>query len=156
MKKPTFRLAVVFAVALAICPVLSAQEPYKQPPKEVVDIVSAPPTPMVSMSPAGDTMALIERESMPSIAYLAEPLLRIAGMRITPAYNSRQVLSFSTGLSLKDMKTGACAGRSPCPTASSSPSPPGRPTDGRSPCCATSMAGSSSGRSTSRRARPRP
>ena len=42
---------------------------------------------------------------MPSIAYLAEPLLRIAGMRITPAYNSRQVLSFSTGLSLKDMKT---------------------------------------------------
>ena len=80
MKKLTFRLAVVFAVALAICPVLSAQEPYKQPPKEVVDIVSAPPTPMVSMSPAGDTMALIERESMPSIAYLAEPLLMIHGM----------------------------------------------------------------------------
>jgi dipeptidyl aminopeptidase/acylaminoacyl peptidase len=43
---------------------------------------------------------------MPSIAYLAEPILRIAGMRITPAYNSRQVLSFSTGISLKDMKTG--------------------------------------------------
>jgi dipeptidyl aminopeptidase/acylaminoacyl peptidase len=105
LKKLAFRLTVVFAVAFAICPVLSAQEPYKQPPKEVVDIVSAPPTPMVSMSPAGDTMALIERESMPSIAYLSEPLLRIAGMRITPAYNSRQVLSFSTGLSLKDMKT---------------------------------------------------
>ncbi|HDT13703.1 MAG TPA: S9 family peptidase, partial [Candidatus Aminicenantes bacterium] len=81
--------------------------PYKLPPQEVIDIVDAPPTPSVSMSPAGDTMALIERESMPSIAYLAEPILRIAGMRITPASNSRQMLSFQTGLVLKDIKTGA-------------------------------------------------
>ena len=106
MKNRTLRLIIVFAVALAISPVLSAQEPYKLPPKEVIDIVDAPPTPMVSMSPAGDTMALVERESMPTIAYISEPILRIAGMRITPGYNSRQVLSFSTGLALKDMKTG--------------------------------------------------
>jgi dipeptidyl aminopeptidase/acylaminoacyl peptidase len=106
VKNRMFRLAIVFALALAISPVLSAQEPYKLPPKEVIDIVDAPPTPMVSMSPAGDTMALVERESMPTIAYISEPILRIAGLRITPAYNSRQVLSFSTGLSLKDMKTG--------------------------------------------------
>ena len=106
MKNRMLRLIIVFAVALAISPVLSAQEPYKLPPKEVVDIVDAPPTPMVSASPTGDAMALIERESMPTIAYVSEPILRIAGMRITPGYNSRQVLSFSTGLSLKDMKTG--------------------------------------------------
>lgn len=106
MRNLKSRLIIIFAAAIAFSPVLSAQEPYKLPPKEVIDIVDAPPTPSVSMSPAGDTMALIERESMPSIAYLAEPILRIAGMRITPAYNSRQVLGFSTGLSLKDMKTG--------------------------------------------------
>lgn len=106
MKKIAVRLAVLCAVWLVVGPAGSAQEPYKLPPKEVIDIVDAPPTPMVSMSPAGDVMALIERESMPSIAYLAEPILRIAGMRITPALNSRQVLSFSTGLSLEDMKTG--------------------------------------------------
>ncbi|NTV80796.1 MAG: S9 family peptidase, partial [Candidatus Aminicenantes bacterium] len=107
MKKQILRLAVLFAAGLVLVPALSAQEPYKLPPKEVIDIVDAPPTPMVSMSPAGDTMALIDRESLPSIAYISEPILRIAGMRITPAFNSRQVLSFSTGLSLKDMKTGA-------------------------------------------------
>ena len=106
MKKTAVRLAVLCAALLAFVPVLTAQEPYKLPPKEIIDIVDAPPTPMVSMSPAGDVMALIDRESMPSIAYLSEPILRIAGMRITPALNSRQVLSFSTGLSLKDMKTG--------------------------------------------------
>jgi dipeptidyl aminopeptidase/acylaminoacyl peptidase len=106
VKKTAVRLAVLCAALLAFIPVLTAQEPYKLPPKEIIDIVDAPPTPMVSMSPAGDVMALIDRESMPSIAYLSEPILRIAGMRITPALNSRQVLSFSTGLSLKDMKTG--------------------------------------------------
>jgi dipeptidyl aminopeptidase/acylaminoacyl peptidase len=102
----TLALASILILAAA-APGLLSQEPYKVPPQEVVDIVDAPPTPRVSMSPAGDMMALIERESMPSIAYLAEPILRIAGMRITPALNSRQVLSFSTGLSIKDMKTGA-------------------------------------------------
>ena len=106
MKKTAVRLAVLCAALLAFVPVLTTQEPYKLPPKEIIDIVDAPPTPMVSLSPAGDIMALIDRESMPSIAYLSEPILRIAGMRITPALNSRQVLSFSTGLSLKDMKTG--------------------------------------------------
>jgi dipeptidyl aminopeptidase/acylaminoacyl peptidase len=106
MKKAAVRLAVLCAVWLAIGPVLSAQEPYKLPPKDVIAIVDAPPTPEVSMSPAGDVMALIDRESMPSIAALSEPILRIAGIRISPALNSRQVLSFSTGLSLKDMKTG--------------------------------------------------
>lgn len=107
MKTRTCRWIVILVLALAIGPALAAQERYKLPPKEVVDIVDAPPTPLVAMSPAGDVMALVERESMPSIAYLAEPILRIAGMRITPGFNSRQVLSFSTGLSLKDMKTGA-------------------------------------------------
>jgi dipeptidyl aminopeptidase/acylaminoacyl peptidase len=106
VKKTAVRLAVLCAAVLAFVPAITAQEPYKLPPKEIVDIVDAPPTPMVSMSPAGDVMALIDRESMPSIAYLSEPILRIAGMRITPSFNSRQVLSFSTGLSLKDMKTG--------------------------------------------------
>jgi dipeptidyl aminopeptidase/acylaminoacyl peptidase len=107
MRTSAVRLAALCAVCLVLVPALAAQEPYKLPPQEVIDIVDAPPTPSVSMSPDGATMALVDRESMPSIATLAEPILRIAGMRITPSFNSRQVLSFSTGLALKDMKTGA-------------------------------------------------
>jgi len=106
MKRTTALPALFLAALLALAPALAAQEPYKLPPQDVIDIVDAPPTPSVTMSPAGDTMALVDRESMPTIAYISEPILRIAGMRITPAYNSRQVLSFSTGLALKDMKTG--------------------------------------------------
>lgn len=90
-----------------LAPTLLAQEPYKVPPKEVVAIVDAPPPPRVSMSPARDVMALIQMESMPSIAYISQPILRIAGDRITPNNNSGQVLVFSTGLSLKTIATGA-------------------------------------------------
>jgi len=85
---------------------LVAQEPYKLPPKDVVAIVDAPPTPRVSMSPAGNIMALIEYEAMPTVATISQPMLRLAGVRLTPLNNSRQVLTFSTGLSLKDIKTG--------------------------------------------------
>jgi len=82
------------------------QEPYKLPPKAVVDILDAPPTPKVSMSPAQDMMLLIDSESMPTIAYISQPILRIAGIRITPLNNSRQVLTFNTGLTLKTIKDG--------------------------------------------------
>ncbi len=107
MKKTLTGLTVLLALWLAAAPFLPAQEPYKLPPKEVIAIVDAKPTPRVSMSPARDIMALIEYEAMPTIAYISQPLLRIAGIRITPANNSRQVLSFNTGLSLKDVRTGA-------------------------------------------------
>ena len=95
---------ILFIFIFLAGPVLFAQKPYKLPPKEVVDIVTAPPTPRVSMSPEGDMMLLITSESMPSISYMAQPLLRIAGMRITPKYNSRQTTSFSTGITIMRIK----------------------------------------------------
>ncbi|UCC38339.1 MAG: S9 family peptidase [Candidatus Aminicenantes bacterium] len=86
---------------------LFAQEPYKMPPKEVIDIVNAPPPPRVSMSPSGELMILVDYEAMPSIAYMAQPLLRLAGTRILPKYNARQVTTFYTGLTIKSIKDGS-------------------------------------------------
>jgi dipeptidyl aminopeptidase/acylaminoacyl peptidase len=97
-----FGLAVLLIMGVSV----SAQEPYKLPPKEVIDIVTAPPPPRTSISPTGEDMMLIEYESMPSIAYMAQPLLRIAGTRITPNNNSRQVTIFYTGIKIKNIKTG--------------------------------------------------
>ena len=106
MKKFSVLLLALAAVLAAVAP-LSAQEPYKLPPKAILDIIDAPQTPRVSMNPARDTMLLIDSESMPAIAYLAQPIYRIAGIRITPMNNSAQVLSFSTGLTLKKIKDGS-------------------------------------------------
>jgi len=104
MKKRLFLLSLVLIFLFQFMGF--AQEPYKLPPKEVINILDAPPTPRVSMSPARDMMLLTEFESMPSIAYISQPLYRIAGMRITPQNNSDQVLSFGTSLTLKSIKDG--------------------------------------------------
>ena len=101
MKKSRVLAVAIFAFLAAAASGVFAQEPYKIPPKDVVAIVDAPRTPRVSVSPDGRLMALIEYEPMPSIAALARPIARIAGIRISPGTNSRQVLVFNTGLSLE-------------------------------------------------------
>ena len=72
----------------------------------VIDIVSAPPPPMAIISPAGDSILLAEYEDMPSIAYMSQPLLRLAGTRITPMNNSRQLTTFYTALTIKTIEDG--------------------------------------------------
>ena len=104
MKKICSALALF--VILVSSAVLVAQQPYKLPPKEVIDIVDAPPLPRALISPRKDLMLLAEYEPMPSIAYLAHPILRIAGIRITPNINSRLQTTFYTGLVLKSIKDG--------------------------------------------------
>src|SRR5437899_3027035 len=64
-----------------------AQAPYRKPPKAVADILDAAPTPAVSLSPDRRTLALVTTGRYPPIADLAEPMLRLAGLRINPKTN---------------------------------------------------------------------
>lgn len=79
---------------------------YKMPPKEIVDIVDTPPTPSVSMSPDGKWVLLMERPSMPSIAELSQPELRIAGHRINPKTNGPSRTYSLKNLKLKSISKG--------------------------------------------------
>lgn len=71
----------------------AAQENYRTPPQVVVDMLDAPPLPTLSVSPDRTWLAMAHRAAMPSIAELAQPMLRLAGLRINPATNGphRQV-----------------------------------------------------------------
>ena len=89
---------------LAFCTGLS-QTPYKLPPDEVVRIVDAPPTPLVIMSPACNAMMLVDYLPNPSIEYLARPLLRIAGIRISPQISGRQRITQYIGITVKNLET---------------------------------------------------
>ena len=86
--------------------ILQAQEPYKKPPQEVINILDAPPPPQASLSPLGDRVLLYTYEAMPSMAYMAQPLLRLAGFRITPLNNARQQTYFMTSLTIKSVQDG--------------------------------------------------
>jgi dipeptidyl aminopeptidase/acylaminoacyl peptidase len=81
---------------------------YLTPPKVITDILDAPPTPAVIVAPDRRTVALVYRRSMPTIAELAQPIHRIAGLRINPKTNGRQQRTGSiTGITLKRVADGA-------------------------------------------------
>ncbi|HEV8264367.1 MAG TPA: prolyl oligopeptidase family serine peptidase [Gemmatimonadales bacterium] len=99
----------LFAVSLAslACSGLAAQQPYKVPPQVIVDILDTPPLPGASVSPDRQWLLLLEQRSMPAIAELAQPILRIAGTRINPRTTGPQLPGPITGLVLKRVADGA-------------------------------------------------
>jgi dipeptidyl aminopeptidase/acylaminoacyl peptidase len=78
---------------------------YKEPPKEIYDLIMAKPVPSASVDDAGKWMLLMERNTFPSVAELAEPELRIAGLRINPNNFSQSRMTTLAGISLKDINT---------------------------------------------------
>ncbi|MYM30403.1 prolyl oligopeptidase family serine peptidase [Duganella sp. CY15W] len=62
---------------------------YNQPPKEILDVMRAPPPPSPSLSPTRDKLMLVTMQDYPSIAKVATPFLRLAGVRIEPGNHSQ-------------------------------------------------------------------
>src|SRR5678815_5761794 len=107
MKAHRFCVAFSTFVLLCLTTVSFAQQGYKKPPKEVLDILHAPVTPGVSVSPTRDNMLLSTGLRYPPLADLAQPVLRIAGRRINPASNSPFRFQYSVGLTLKRIADGS-------------------------------------------------
>jgi dipeptidyl aminopeptidase/acylaminoacyl peptidase len=84
-----------------------AQQGYKKPPKEVLDILSAPVTPAGSISPSRDVILLTTGLRYPPLADLAQPMLRLAGLRINPATNGPHRYQYSVAMSLKRISDGS-------------------------------------------------
>jgi dipeptidyl aminopeptidase/acylaminoacyl peptidase len=74
---------------------------YEKPPQAVLDVLNAPVTPEVSVSPTRDIALFYTRVLYPPIADLAQPMLRLAGVRINPANNGEHNPPRFTGYLLK-------------------------------------------------------
>ena len=96
MKLRTLALIAALAIVPSALPHGQARQQaaggsgYLMPPKVIVDMLDAPPTPSVVVAPDRRMVALLERHSLPTIADLAQPIHRIAGVRINPKTNGRQ------------------------------------------------------------------
>jgi dipeptidyl aminopeptidase/acylaminoacyl peptidase len=62
---------------------------YQKAPQPISDILNAPPTPLAQVSPNAKWLLVADRLANPPIADLAQPMLRLAGLRINPATNGR-------------------------------------------------------------------
>ena len=98
-------VALALTAALLTTSAVDAQRTtgYLSPPQEIIDILDAPPIPQVVISPAGDTIALLSRPSMPSIAELTQPMLRLAGYRLNPRTNGPHRQNRLSRITLKDI-----------------------------------------------------
>ena len=100
------RLVLIPCVLSSICSAAAAQTTYRTPPQVVIDILDAPPPPAVSVSPDRQWLLLLEQRSMPTIAELARPMLRLAGSRIDARNNGPHQPSLITGLVLERVADG--------------------------------------------------
>ena len=76
---------------------------YQLPPDEIVRIVDAPQTPSVSISPDNSKILLIDRPDLITIRELSEEELRIAGLRINPAFSGPSRQTYNKGFSLMNI-----------------------------------------------------
>ena len=76
---------------------------YRLPPEPLQAIVDAPRAPALSLSPRRDTAAVVQTPALPGIAEVAQPELKLAGLRINPRTYAGSRFSFGTGLSLLDI-----------------------------------------------------
>jgi dipeptidyl aminopeptidase/acylaminoacyl peptidase len=78
---------------------------YQLPPKDIADLLLAPPTPAVSVDHKGEWLLLGSRASYPPVEELAQPELRIAGLRLNPENFALSRQNFINGVSVKNCKT---------------------------------------------------
>ena len=113
-----FFFACVCALAttvlnLPLVPAVHAQTnlTYREPPQGIIDLVDTRPTPAVEVSPkdkSGKQWLLIETISgLPPITDLAQPEMRLAGLRINPQTNGPSRGRYFTSLRLQTLPDGA-------------------------------------------------
>jgi len=94
------------STALEGLPSLPLSNGYLEPPADVVAIVDAPPTPRILVSPSGLHALLAESNALPSVADVAQPFERLAGVRIDPHRFAARRTRLVVGLTFLDLRTG--------------------------------------------------
>ncbi len=97
----------LLALAIFLQPLRApAADGYRTPSPALAAIVDAPTPPVAVLSPDRQWLLLLDRPEAPSIAELAQPELRLAGLRVNPATNGPSRATTYTGLSLQSLAGG--------------------------------------------------
>src|SRR5262245_27073905 len=89
---PAPRCCLVGSLLLvAALPAADAPSGYKKPPEAIRKVLDIAPPPAGALTPNRDYLLLTEGRLYPSVAELAQPVLRLAGSRINPRTNGPQL-----------------------------------------------------------------
>lgn len=96
---------LLFLISVLIFP-LGAYAQYQKPPQAIMDVLDAPFIPTTSVSPVRDRMAMLEALRYPPISELAQPMLRLAGLRINPTNTTTHRQPYFAKLTFKNLEDG--------------------------------------------------
>src|ERR1039457_2459450 len=91
---------------LAAVLMLFGADTYKKPPKVVEDILNSAATPPIQLSPTHAYAMQGRPVRYPPIAELAQPMRRLAGIRINPMTNGLHNATFNSALTLRRVPEG--------------------------------------------------
>ncbi len=74
---------------------------YQKPPAPIEQLLEAPPTPVVRLSPDRKMMLVEQPATFPTIADVAQPRYRLAGIRFNPSSNGPSVERYDVALQLQ-------------------------------------------------------
>ncbi|AKC88179.1 aminoacyl peptidase [Pseudoxanthomonas suwonensis] len=80
---------------------------YREPVPELRAIVDAPRAPQLTLSPRRDLAALVQMPDLPGIDVVAQPELKLAGLRFHPRVHAPSQFVFGSDLWLMDVASGA-------------------------------------------------
>ncbi|HVR42600.1 MAG TPA: prolyl oligopeptidase family serine peptidase, partial [Thermoanaerobaculia bacterium] len=100
-----FRIVPLLILVVA-APVAGEAAGYQRPPESLARLVDAPLTPFVQASPDRATLLLLDRAALPPVAEVAEPELRLAGLRINPRIHAPSRASSFDGLRFVAVRDG--------------------------------------------------
>jgi dipeptidyl aminopeptidase/acylaminoacyl peptidase len=97
--------AALFLVPAAL--VVTGAELYQKPSRAILDALNSPPTPTLTVNPSRTFAVQGQPVRYPPIAELAQPMLRLAGLRINPRTNGLHNATFNSSLTLRKLPSGA-------------------------------------------------
>src|SRR5262245_50122028 len=114
--KPSRPLAALLALSAIAIPCAFAADAsttskpaapiYQKPPKVITDVRESPAPPLTIVSPTHNRVLIVQGRRHPPVSDLAQPMLRIGGLRINPATNGRHHPPRLVGLSLLNIADG--------------------------------------------------
>lgn len=99
--------SIIFALIIRTIACMGQDAVYQHPPQVIEDLVVGKSTPTVRTNSKGSVLLILENNPMPTVADLAEPEIRVAGMRINPKTNSLSRIRFATNIKILFIDTKA-------------------------------------------------
>lgn len=92
------RTPILLVLGLFLLPVGTPQAQYRQPPEPLLGVMRAPLPVSPQLDPTGKTVLLVQQGQYPGIERVAEPYLKLAGVRIEPRAHTRHDMSSGYGI----------------------------------------------------------